>query len=40
MKFSLYFIFYVAMILELLIFILERDEAADQQSATTLRGQR
>jgi len=29
MKFSLYFIFYVAMILELLIFILERDEAAD-----------
>lgn len=30
MKISLYFIFYVAMILELLIFILERDEAADQ----------
>ena len=33
MKFSLYFIFYVAMILELLIFILERDEAADQHLA-------
>lgn len=33
MKFSLYFLFYVAMILELLIFILERDEAADQHLA-------
>jgi hypothetical protein len=30
MKISLYFIFYIAMILELLLFILERDEATEQ----------
>jgi hypothetical protein len=33
MKLSLYFIFYVVMILELLIFIMERDEATDKHSA-------
>ena len=33
MKISLYFIFYVVMILELLIFIMERDEATDQHLA-------
>jgi hypothetical protein len=33
MKLSLYFIFYVAMILELLIFIMERDEATDRVDA-------
>jgi hypothetical protein len=33
MKLSLYFIFYVVMILELLIFIMERDEATDKHNA-------
>jgi hypothetical protein len=33
MKLSLYFIFYVVMILELLIFIMERDEATDRHNA-------
>jgi hypothetical protein len=33
MKISLYFIFYVVMILELLIFIMDRDEATDQHLA-------
>jgi hypothetical protein len=33
MKLSLYFIFYIVMILELLIFIMERDEATDRHNA-------
>jgi hypothetical protein len=39
MKMGIYFLFYVAMILELLTFIVERDEAVENASAKGRTGQ-